>query len=142
MSKNRSSKAVAAAAGFFLLCAAPGLNSAQTSPSDRAPTPQSISPAARLKADPDQTDYFAGLKLSHEQQARIDEIRRDMKVRTDAVVKDERLDAAKKDAMLNGYRYLENNQVFEVLTPEQQSEVRKKVAARRAAQRQPRALPR
>jgi Spy/CpxP family protein refolding chaperone len=40
--------------------------------------------------------------------------------------------------MLNGYRYLENGQVFEVLTPEQQSEVRKKVAAQRAAQRQQR----
>jgi Spy/CpxP family protein refolding chaperone len=140
MGKNRSAKAVAAAAGFFLLCAAPGLNSAQTSPSGPVPTHR-VSPAAGPKADPGQTDYFAGLKLSDEQQAKIDEIRRDMKVRRDAVVKDERLDAAKKDAMLNGYRYLENGQVFEVLTPEQQSEVRKKVAAQRAAQRQQRALP-
>jgi Spy/CpxP family protein refolding chaperone len=138
MSKNRSSKAVAAAAGFFLLCAAPGLNSAQTSPSGPVPTPHRVSPAAGPKADPGQTDYFAGLKLSDEQQAKIDEIRRDMRVRREAVVKDERLDAAKKDAMLNGYRYLENGQVFEVLTPEQQSEVRKKVAAQRAAQRQQR----
>lgn len=141
MSKNRSAKGVAAAAGFFLLCATPGLNSAQTSPSGQVPTPHRISPAARLKADPDQTDYFTGLKLSDEQQARIDEIRRDMKVRMDAVVKDERLDAAKKEAMLNGYRHLGNGQVFEVLTPEQQSEVRKKVAAQRAAERQQRALP-
>ncbi len=138
MGKNRSAKAVAAVAGFFLLCAAPGLNSAQTSPSGPVPAPHRVSPAAGPKADPGQTDYFAGLKLSDEQQAKIDEIRRDMKVRRDAVVKDERLDAAKKDAMLNGYRYLENGQVFEVLTPEQQSEVRKKVAAQRAAQRQQR----
>jgi Spy/CpxP family protein refolding chaperone len=136
MSKNRSAKAVAAAAGFFLLFATPGLTSAQTSPSGRVPTPHTVSPAAGPKADPSQTDYFAGLKLSDEQQAKIDEIRRDMRVRREAVVKDERLDAAKKDAMLNGYRYLENGQVFEVLTPEQQSEVRKKVAAQRAAQRQ------
>lgn len=141
MSNNRSAKALAAAAGFFLLCAAPRLNSAQTSPSGRVPTPHKISPAARRKADPDQTDYFAGLKFSDEQQAKIDEIRRDMKVRRDAIVKDERLDAAKKEAMLNGYERLENGQVFEVLTPEQQSEVRKKVAARRAAERQQQALP-
>jgi Spy/CpxP family protein refolding chaperone len=141
MSKNRSAKAVAAAAGFFLLFAAPGLSSAQTSPSGRVPTPHRVSPAAGPKADPNQTDYFAGLKFSDEQQAKIDEIRRDMKVRRDALVKDERLDATKKDAMLNGYRYLENGQVFEVLTPEQQSEVRKKVAAQRAAQRQQQALP-
>jgi Spy/CpxP family protein refolding chaperone len=141
MSKNRSAKAVAAAAGFFLLSAAPGLNSAQTSPSGPVPTPHKVSPPAGPKADPGQTDYFARLKLSDEQQARIDEIRRDMKARMDAVAKDERLDAAKKEAMLNGYRHLENGQVFEVLTPEQQSEVRKKVGAQRAAERQQRALP-
>lgn len=141
MSKNRSAKTVAAAAGFFLLCAAPGLNSAQTSPSGRVPTPHRVSPAAGSKADPDQTDYFAGLKFSDEQQAKIDKIRRDMKVRRDAVVKDERLDAAKKEAMLNGYQHLENGQLFEVLTPEQQKEVREKVAARRAAERQQQAPP-
>ena len=141
MSKNRSAKAVAAAAGFFFLCAAHGLNSAQTSPSGRVPTPHRVSPAARPKADPGQTDDFAGLNFTDEQQAKIDEIRREMKVRMDAVVKDEGLDAQKKEAMLEGYRRLENGQVFGALTPEQQKEVRKRVLARRAAERQQHALP-
>lgn len=136
MSKNRLAKAATAAAVFFFLCALPGLTRSQTSPSRPAPTPQGVPAALGPKADPGQTDDFAGLKFTDGQQAKIDEIRQDIKVRREAVVKDERLNTTQKEAMLEGYQRLENVQVFEVLTPEQQKEVRKKIVARRAAGRQ------
>jgi len=41
-----------------------------------------------------------------------------------------------KDAMLQGYRRLERSQVFKLLTPEQQREVRKRISARRAAEQE------
>jgi Spy/CpxP family protein refolding chaperone len=40
--------------------------------------------------------------------------------------------------MLDGYRRMERGQVFNVLTPEQQIEVRKRVRARRAAEQEER----
>ena len=138
MSKNRLANAAAAAAGFFFLCALPGLNSAQSSPSGPVPTPQGVPSVRGPKADQGQTDDFAGLKFTDGQQAKIDEIRQDIKARRDAVVKDERLNTTQKEAMLEGYRRLENVQVFEVLTPEQQIAVRKRSLARRAAERQQR----
>ena len=138
MSKNRLANAAAAAAGFFFLCALPGLNRAQSSPSGPAPTPRGVPSAPGPKVDPGQTDDFAGLKFTDGQQVKIDEIRQDIKVRRDAVVKDERLNTTQKEAMLEGYRRLENVQVFEVLTPEQQIAVRKRSLARRAAERQQR----
>jgi len=50
------------------------------------------------------------------------------------VRKDEKLTPEAKQAMLEGYQRLEIGQLFEVLTPEQQAEVRKKAQARRAEQ--------
>jgi len=40
-----------------------------------------------------------------------------MKPRTDAVLKDEKLDAVQKAAMLEGLRRMESRQIFMVLTP-------------------------
>lgn len=140
---NRFAKGVTATAGLFFLCAAPGLNFAQSSPPSPVLTPLKISPAARPKEDASQTDDFAGLKLTVEQKAKVDEIHQDMKSRLDVVAKDEKLNADQKTAMLEGYRRMENSQVFKVLTPEQQIQVRKRVLARRAAeqQRQQQAFP-
>ena len=77
-------------------------------------------------------DYFAGLKFTDDQQPKIDEVRRNMKLRTDAVANDPKLDAEQKGAMLAGLRRMENGQIFKLLSPEQQKEVREKIRAQRA----------
>ena len=77
-------------------------------------------------------DDFAGLKLTDEQKAKINQIHRDFQARADVVVKDEKLNPDQKAAMLEGYQRMERGQAYKVLTPEQQIEVRKKALARRA----------
>ena len=140
MNKNRLSARVTVAAGFLLLCAAPGLTRAQGSP-PRPPQTHKASPAARPKNDAQPTDDFAGLKYTDDQKEKIDQIHQDMKSRMDLVVKDEKLSPDQKEAMLEGYRRLERGQVFKLLTPEQQREVRKKISARRAAEQEKKKKP-
>jgi Spy/CpxP family protein refolding chaperone len=135
MNKNRFSARVTVAAGFLLLCAAPGLTRAQSSPPRPAQTHKS-SPAARPKNDAQPTDDFTGLKYTDDQKEKIDQIHQDMKSRMDLTVKDEKLSPDQKEAMLDGYRRLERGQVFKLLTPEQQREVRKRISARRAAEQE------
>jgi len=136
MNKNRFAKRVAVAAGFFFLGTAPGLTRAQSSPPSPVQTPHNASPVVRPRRNTSPTDDFAGLKFSDDQKVKIDQIHQDMKFRMDTVVKDQGLSAEQKDAMLEGYRRMERGQVFKVLTPEQQIEVRKKVGARRAAEQE------
>jgi Spy/CpxP family protein refolding chaperone len=136
MNENRFAKRVAVAAGFFFLCAAPGLTRAQSSPPTPVPTPRKISPTARPKKNAPPPDDFAGLTYTDDQKAKIGQIHEDMKGRMDNVVKDEKLIPEQKGAMLDGYRRMEYRQVFGVLTPEQQKEVREKVRARRAAEQE------
>lgn len=69
-----------------------------------------------------------------EQKAKIDEIHRNMKLRRDAVVNDQKLDAEQRGSMLAGLRRMENGQIFKLLTPEQQTEVRERVRAQRAGE--------
>jgi len=57
-----------------------------------------------------------------------------MKTRRDAVVKDEKLTADQRDAMLEGYERMERGQVFKLLTTEQRKEVRERIRARHAAE--------
>jgi Spy/CpxP family protein refolding chaperone len=135
MNRKRFAKRVGVAAAFLFLFAAPGLIRAQSSPSTPVQTPHRTSPVTRPKKVAPPADDFAGLQYTEEQKARIDQIHKDMKLRVDAVVKDEKLSAEQKGAMLDGYRRMERNQIFQVLTPEQQAEVRKKLLARRAAAR-------
>jgi Spy/CpxP family protein refolding chaperone len=92
-----------------------------------------VSAAARPKRDTPPTDYFAGLTLTPDQKAKIDEIRQKTKSRLDAVVKDEKLDGDQKGAMLVGYRRMENGQIFNLLTPEQRIVVRERIRAQRLA---------
>ena len=134
MSKNRFAKGVAVAAGFLFLCAAPGLTRAQSSPPRPVQTPRKASPAARPKSDTGPTDDFAGLKYTDDQKAKIDQIHQNMKSRMDGVVKDERLNADQKAAMLQGLQRMERGEVYKVLTTEQQATVRKAMLARRAAE--------
>lgn len=136
MNKNRFVKRVAVAAGVIFLCATPGLTRAQSSPTGSLQTPPMASPVARPKKETRPRDDFAGLKFSEDQKAKINQIHQDMKSRMDAVVKDEKLSAEQKGAMLEGFRRMEYRQVFMELTPEQQIEVRKSVLARRAAEKE------
>ena len=123
-----------AAAGFLFLWWAPGLIHAQDSMPVPAPTPPVISPEAQLKKASQPPDDFAGLAYTAEQKAKIDQIRQMAKQRLDAVNKDEKLAPEAKAAMLDGYQRMELREMFEVLTPEQKAEVRRKAQARRAAQ--------
>jgi len=140
MNKNRFSARVMVAAGFLLLCAGAGLTHAQSSPPRPAQT-HKASPAVRPKNDAQPTDDFAGLKYTDDQKEKIDQIHQDMKSRMDLVVKDEKLSPDQKEAMLEGYRRLERGQVFKLLTPEQQREVRKRISARRAAEQEKKKKP-
>jgi Spy/CpxP family protein refolding chaperone len=133
MNKNRFAKPVAIAAGVFFLCAAPGLTRGQSSPSGPAQTPKVASPGAPQKRDSAPPDDFAGLTYTGEQKAEIADIHRDSKSRQDAVVKDEKLTADQKDAMLLGYTRMEYGRIYRVLTPEQQRQIKQRIRDRRAA---------
>ena len=130
MNKNRFAKPVAVAAGFFFLCAAPGLTRAQTSPPTQAPIPRKTLPTVRPKKDTRPTDDFAGLQYTDEQKARIDQIHEDMKSRMDTTAKDEKLSTEQRDAMLAGYQRMERSQIFKVLTTQQRKEVLRRIRAR------------
>ncbi len=135
MNQKRSARWVAVVAGFFL-CVGAGLTSAQSSRPYAAQTPPKASPAARPKRDAARTDYFAGLTFTDDQKAKIDEIHRNTKSRMDLVDKDEKLDVEQKGAMREGYRRMENGQIFRLLTPEQKNVVREKIRAQKLAERE------
>jgi hypothetical protein len=133
MNKKRFRKPVGVAAGLIFLFAAPGLTRAQGDPPAPVQAPKVASPGAQPKRASLPPDDFAGLNYSPEQKAEIDEIHQDTKSRKDAVVKDEKLNADQKDAMLQGYTRIEYGRVYKVLTPEQQRQVRQRMRARREA---------
>jgi Spy/CpxP family protein refolding chaperone len=136
MNQNRFAKRVVVLAGFVFLCVGPGLAGAQSSRPYTAQTPPKTSPAARPKRDTPPTDYFAGLTFTDDQKAKIDEIHRNTKSRMDTVDKDKQLDAEQKGAMRDGYRRLENGQIYRLLTPEQRTAVRGKIRAQKLAAQQ------
>ena len=134
MSKIAFVKTVVAAGGFLSLCAAaPTLALGQPSqPGAAPPAPmKAASPPRGKSAAP--PDLLAGLTLADDQKAKIDQIRAETKSRLAAVANDKKLSPEAADAFLRGYQRNENARIFEVLTPEQQQEVRKRIAARRAA---------
>jgi len=130
MNKNRFAKPVAVAAGFFFLCAAPGLTRALTSPTTPAPIPRKTLPTVRRKNDTRPRDDFSGLKYTDEKKGTIDQIHDDMKSRMDITAKDEKLSAEQRDAMLAGYQRMERSQIFKVLTTQQRKEVLRRIRAR------------
>jgi len=134
MNKNRFRKPLAVATGFIFLCAAPGLTRAQSGPRGPAQTANVASSGPQPKKNSLPPDDFAGLTYSDAQKAEIDKIHQVTKAGKDAVVKDERLNADQKDAMLQGYSRIEYGQVYKVLTQEQQIQVRQRVQARREAE--------
>jgi Spy/CpxP family protein refolding chaperone len=136
MHRNRFAQRVAVAIAF-LLCAVPSLTRAQGNPPPTpVPAPRAGAPIVQSKRIGPSTEDFAGLQYTDQQKVQIAAIHKDVKQRMDNVAKDDKLTTDQKEAMLEGYRRLENNQIFAVLTPEQQNEVRKKLAARRAAEQE------
>jgi Spy/CpxP family protein refolding chaperone len=136
MSKFELVKTVIAAGGFLFLCAAQELALGQSSqPSAAAPAPMKPASAPRGKSAP--PDLLEGLTLSDEQKAKIGHIREETKSRLAALDSDKNLSPEAADAMRLGYQRLENGKILEVLTPEQQQQVRKRIAAWRAAAEKP-----
>ena len=137
MTKGRFAKPVAVAAGSFFLCTVPALTRGQSSPPPPTEMPHQTSPPRRATKAPGATDVFADLQYTEDQRAKISKIREDMKSRRDAVIKDDKLSPEQKDAFFQGFQRMERREVYEVLTPEQKTEVRKRMAAlRRDAQKE------
>ena len=134
MNKNTFVKRVVVAGGFLFLFAAPSLSLGQSSQPGAALATGMKSASARPSTSP--PDFLAGLTLTSDQQARIDQIREDTKSRLAVVTSDKKMSPEVTDAMLQGFLRIENSKIFEVLTPEQQREVRRRVADWRAAARQ------
>ena len=133
MSKDAFVKTVVAAGGLLFLCAAPKLALGQPSePGAAPPAPMkaALPPRGKSAAPP---DLLQGLTLADDQKAKIDEIRKETKSRLAAVASDKKLSPEAADAMLRGYQRMENGKILEVLTPEQQQEVRKRIADWRGA---------
>jgi len=137
VNQNRFAIPVAVVAGFFFMCVAPELTRAQFSqPGQVQGPPMALPGVARPTTDAHPTDYFSGLKFTPEQKAQIDEIHQNTKSRMDTVVKSQQMSPEQKDAMLAGLGRMEQGQIFKLLTPEQQKEVRERIRARRAAEKE------
>jgi Spy/CpxP family protein refolding chaperone len=137
MSKIAFVKTVVAAGGllFLLLSAAPEWALGQSiQPGAAPPAPMNLAPRGK-SAGPH--DLLQGLTLADEQKVKIDKIREETKSRVAAVANDKRLSPEVADAFRQGYQRSENVKILEVLTPEQRQEVRKRIAAWRAAAGQP-----
>ena len=133
MSKLAFVKTVVAAGGLLFLCAAAELALGQsTQPGAAPPAPMNsvLAPRGKSAAPP---DLLQGLTLADDQKAKIEKIREETKSHLAAVANDNKLSPEAADAMRRGYQRFENVKILEVLTPEQQQEVRKRVAALRAA---------
>jgi Spy/CpxP family protein refolding chaperone len=133
MSKIAFVKTVVAAGGFLFLCTAPELALGQSSQPGAAPPAPMKSALAPRRKSAGPPDLLEGLTLADDQKAKIEQIREETKSRGAALANDKKLSPEAADAMRRGYERFENVKVFEVLTPEQQQEVRKRIAAWRAA---------
>lgn len=137
MSKTRFFKSLAIQAGFALLLASPNVVRAQSAPtpapeSAPAPVPPPMvhqDPAAQAKA---LADDFAGFTYTDDQKEQIEKIRQGIGTRKEVVLKDAKLTADQKDAMIVGYTRMEFGSIYRVLSPEQQRQVRQRLRARRA----------
>lgn len=136
MSERKSARLLIAVSGFLFLLAIPAIAETQSTPLSPTQRPQMLPHASRPKAAARSVDYLQGLTLTEDQKAKIDQIHQDMKSRMDIVAKDPAEDGTAKGAMLEGLARMERRQVFLVLTPEQQAEVRKKVMAGRVAEQE------
>ena len=137
MSKIAFVKTVVAAGGLLFLCAAPEWalgQSSQPGAASPAPMKSSLAPRGKSAAPP---DLLEGLTLADDQKAKIGKIREETKAHLAAVANDKAMSPEAADAMRVGYVRLENGKILEVLTLEQQQQVRKRIAAWRAASGKP-----
>lgn len=132
MSKIAFVKTVIAAGGFLFLCATPELALGQSSQPGAAPPAPMKSALAAPGKSAGPPDLLKGLTLADDQKAKIGQIREETKSHLAALANDKQLSPEAADAMRRGYERFENVKVLEVLTPEQQQEVRKRIAAWRA----------
>ncbi len=121
------------AGGVLFLCASARPSLGQSRPSGSAPLPRATSQAQPYPGPP---DILSGLTLSGDQKGKINQIREDVKARLAAVAQDKKLSPEVTDAMVQGYRRIENSEIFSVLTPDQQREVRKRMSDWKAAAHQ------
>ncbi len=157
MNKMRLEESIAVTAGLLMLFASPAISQTQsagiagtltgtqiasTGPetvgqSDRSltamRTPHLSSDAAKPTASQRQAvqieDYIMSLTLTDDQKAQIGQIHREMRNRMDVVAKDNNETADQKEAMIDGLKRMRLRQILMVLTPEQRSELRKKLSA-------------
>jgi len=132
MSKIAFVKTVIAAGGFLFLCATPELALGQSSQPGAAPPAPMKSALAAPGKSAGPPDLLEGLTLAGDQKAKIGQIREETKSHLAALANDKQLSPEAADAMRRGYERFENVKVLEVLTPEQQQEVHKRIAAWRA----------
>jgi hypothetical protein len=137
MEKRAFVKRVVVGGGFLCLFATPMLSFGQSSAPAAAPGPlvRPVSGPRRGSTPP--PDLLTGLTLTDDQKVKIDAIREGTKSQLAAVTNAKQLSPETVDAMLRGYQRIENSKIFEVLTLEQQVQVRKRMAAWKAAERQP-----
>jgi hypothetical protein len=133
MNKDRFAKAVAVAAGFVFLCAAPEMARAQSAMSVAVQTPPAAAPGAQPKRNALPPNDFAGLNYTEEQKAALEKIHRETESLKATVEKDRQLTPDQKNAMLVGYTRMEYGQSYKVLSPEQRKQVRQRILARKAS---------
>lgn len=133
MIKNRFSRFVVASMGFIILFAVPGMAPAQSVDLGAVQLQNAASPEAIAKKDSVPPSDFVGLNYTDEQKAEIAKVHRDMETHKAAVVKDEKLTADQKNALLLGYTRMEYGRVYQALSPEQQKQVRQRMVTRRTA---------
>ena len=133
MTKNRFAKSVTVAAGLIFLSAAPALARAESTPPRTVQTTNAAPPGAQPKRDALPPNDFAGLNYTDEQKSEIAKIHRETESKKAVIAKDQALTADQKNAMLLGYTRMEYGEVFKVLSPDQQRQVRQRMAARRGA---------
>jgi len=66
---------------------------------------------------------------------KVDQIHLEIRSRMEIVSKDPAENKEQKGAMLEGLARMERTQIYEILTPEQKVEVRKKIITRHAAEK-------
>ncbi|MGH8275460.1 MAG: hypothetical protein ACRETH_02075 [Steroidobacteraceae bacterium] len=133
MKSKRILERWAAAAGLCLLWAVPGAAGAQSQPPAPPRPHATLVPDSKLKhVDP--MDVFVGVSFTTEQKARVEQIREKSRSHMHDVAVDTKLSPEQRAAMLEGIQRLERGEVYQVLKPEQQAVVRKRVLATRQAE--------
>jgi hypothetical protein len=135
MNKIAFVKPVVVAGAFLILGAAPKAAFAQSSQAG-PPPPLIRSAAAPPRNSTAPPDLLEGLTLTDDQQAKIEKIRDDTRSRiasVTAAANDKKLSPEAANAMLQGLQRIENGKILEVLTQEQQQEVRRRLSAWRAS---------